>query len=183
MGAFIARTLDAKTDERNWRIGADGEEAIGARLDKLEGDGWQVLHAVPVGKRGSDIDHVLIGPGGVYTINTKNHPGGRVWVHQHAVKVNGQTTDYLRNSRFEAARAERFLTAAVGFPVIVRPVLIFLTGTLVPQVTIRHQPDGVTVLDRTEIPSAFRRVPVQLTCEQVDLVYDWARRSTTWTRG
>jgi hypothetical protein len=176
----VARTLDAKTDERNWRIGADGEEAIGARLDKLTARGWHVLHAVPVGRRDSDIDHVLIGPGGVYTINTKNHPGGRVWVHQHAVKVNGRTTDYLRKSRFEAGRAERLLTGAVGWPVVVRPVLIFLTGTLVPKVTIKQQPDGVTVLDRTEIPSAFRRAPVRLTSEQTDLIYEWARRSTTW---
>jgi hypothetical protein len=176
----MARALDVNTDERAWRVGADGEEAIGARLAKLSTHGWRVLHSVPVGQRGSDIDHVLIGPGGVYTVNTKNHPGGRVWVHQHAVRVNGQTTDYLRNSRFEAARTERLLTAVAGWSVIVRPVLIFLTGTLVPNVTIRQQPDGVTVLDRTDVPAAFRRTPVSLSSEQCNWIYGWARRSTTW---
>ncbi|MDP9431276.1 MAG: NERD domain-containing protein [Actinomycetota bacterium] len=50
-----------KTDERAWRIGADGEKAVAARLAEL-GDRWRVLHAVPVGERGSDIDHVVIGP-------------------------------------------------------------------------------------------------------------------------
>lgn len=35
VGAFLARALDVKTDERAWRVGADGEETVGARLEKL----------------------------------------------------------------------------------------------------------------------------------------------------
>ncbi|HEY3407381.1 MAG TPA: hypothetical protein VGK53_04330, partial [Propionicimonas sp.] len=53
---FLARGLDVKTDERSWRVGADGEETVGARLEKLRADGWRILHSVPVGNRGSDID-------------------------------------------------------------------------------------------------------------------------------
>jgi hypothetical protein len=150
VGTFLARLVDAKTDERAWRVGADGEETVGARLEKLTAQGWHVLHAVPVGTKGSDIDHVLIGPGGVYTLNTKHHPGGKVWVGQHAIKVNGHSVQYLRNSRFEAERASKLLTAAVGWPVFVKPVLIFLTGTLIPDVTIKQQPDDVVVLDRPQ---------------------------------
>lgn len=180
VGAFLARALDAKTDERAWRVGAKGEESIGARLDKLTKHGWYVLHAVPVGKGSSDIDHVVIGPGGVYTVNTKNHPGKRIWVGRHAIKVDGFSLPYLRNSRFEASRAERLLTAAVGEPVFVKPVLIFLTGTLVPDVTIKQKPDDVAILDRMDIPGAFRRAPQRLTTEAVEAIYSAARRSTTW---
>lgn len=180
VGAFLARTFDLKTDERAWRVGADGEETVGARLEKLRKHGWHVLHAVPVGDRGSDIDHLLVGPGGVWTINTKTHPGGRVWVGRTAVRVNGHAVPYLRNSRFEATRAERLLTAAVGFPVAVRPALVFLTGTLIPNVTIKQAPDGVAVLDRMDIPRAFRRASPKLTPEHVAAVYEHARRSTTW---
>jgi len=63
VGAFLARALDLKTDEQAWRVGANGEETVGGRLQKLRGHGWYVLHAVSVGKRGSEIDHLLIGPG------------------------------------------------------------------------------------------------------------------------
>ena len=178
--AFLARALDAKTDERAWRVGAGGEETVGSRLDKLERRGWHVLHAVPVGARESDIDHVLIGPGGVFTINTKTHPGGRVWVGRHAVKVNGHAQPYLRNSRHEAARASRLLSDACGLPIEARPVLVFLTGTLIPNVTVTQQPDDVLVLDRMDIPGAFKRSRRRLTDEQVTHVYDLARRSTTW---
>jgi len=180
--AFLARTFDVKTDERAWRVGADGEETVGGRLEKLETHGWHVLHSVPVGDRGSDIDHVVIGPGGVFTLNTKSHPDGRVWVGRNAVLVNGRTTPYLRNSRYEAQRAERLLTAAVGFAVPVRAALVFLTGTFIPNVTIKAEPDGVVILDRTDIPRAFRRSSRRLTAEQVAAIYEQARRSTTWTR-
>jgi hypothetical protein len=44
--------------------------AVAKGLPKLD-EAWRVLHSVPVGSRDSDIDHVVIGPGGVYTINAK----------------------------------------------------------------------------------------------------------------
>lgn len=180
VGSFLARTFDMKTDERAWRVGAGGEETVGARLDKLTKRGWHVLHAVPVGERGIDIDHVVIGHGGVYTLNTKTHPGGSIWVGRRQVRVNGHRTDYLRNSRHEAARAERLLTAAVGFPVPVRAALVFLTGTLIPNVTIKQQPEDVFIYDRMDIPGVFKRAPKRLTPEQVEVVFEQARRSTTW---
>ena len=180
VGAFLARTFDVKTDERAWRVGAMGEETVGAKLDKLTKHGWHVLHAVPVGNRGSDIDHVVIGHGGVYTVNTKTHPGNSIWVGKYAIKVDGYSTDYLRNSRHEAQRAQRLLSEAVGWPVPVHPVLVFLTGTLIPDVTIKQHPDDVTVLDRMDIPGAFKRAPHRLPADQVSEVYEQAHRSTTW---
>ena len=183
LGAVIARAFDMKTDERAYRVGADGEETVGGRLDKLRGRGWHVLHSVPVGQRGSDIDHVLIGPGGVWTINTKNHPGARVWVGQRSVRVNGYSQPYLHKSRSEAERATKLLTTACGFPVHVRPALVFLTGTLFPNVTVTQQPEGVAVLDRMDLPGAFKRSRRLLTDDEVAAIYAMARRSTTWTDG
>jgi hypothetical protein len=178
--SFIVRAVDAKTDERNWRVGADGEETVGARLEKLRKHGWHVLHAVPVGERDSDIDHVVIGHGGVYTLNTKNHKGKSVRVGRHAVWVDGHQQPYLRNSRFEADRASRLLSQACGFAVIARAALVFLTGTLIPDVTIKQQPDDVLILDRMDIPGTFKRAPKRLTPQQVDGIFEQARRSTTW---
>ena len=59
--------------------------------------------AVPVGEKGSDIDHVVMGPSGVFTLNTKNHIRSNVWVTENVFMVNGRKTDYFRNSRHEAA--------------------------------------------------------------------------------
>lgn len=181
VGTWLARALDLKTDERAWRMGADGEETIGGKLEKLTKHGWHVLHSVPVGSRGSDIDHVVIGPGGVFTVNTKKHPGKKVWVAGNTIMVNGQRVPYVRNSEHEADRASRLLSTAVGFPVIAKGVLIFTTGTLVPDVTIKSKPANVVILDRMDVPGAFKRSTPSLTAPQVEAIFEVARRSTTWT--
>ena len=178
--AYGSRFFDAKTDERAWRKGAEGEEFVGPKLDKLKEHGWYVLHSVPVGKGESDIDHVVIGPGGVFTINTKMHSGKKIWVSKYQMRVNGQPVPYLRNSRYEAARASRLLAKQVGFPVPAMGVVVVLTGTLIPEVTYRDMPDDVRVLDKWDIPKWFRKRAALLSEEQVEAVYEAARRSTTW---
>ncbi len=178
--AYGSRLFDAKTDERAWRKGAEGEEFVGPKLDKLKEHGWHVLHSVPVGKGESDIDHVVIGPGGVFTINTKMHAGKKIWVAKYQMRVSGQPVPYLRNSKHEAARAARLLTKQVGFPVSAMGVVVVLTGTLIPEVTYRDKPDDVRVLDKWDIPKWFRKRPVVLSAQQVEAVYAAARRSTTW---
>lgn len=178
---FLARTFDVHTDERAWRKGAEGEEHVGSRLERLTEQGWHVLHSVPVGQRGSDIDHVLIGPGGVFTINTKNHPGKSIWVAPNQIRVNGQTVPYLRNSRFEAGRAGDLLSARVGWPVIARAALILLTGGIAPQITIKSGgPADVWILDRWDVPRRFAKSKPILTSGQVEELYDAARKPGTW---
>jgi len=86
------------------------------------------LHSVPVGSGGSDIDHVVIGPTGVFTVNTKNHAGKRIWVGGGTFMVNGHRTLHARNSVFEARRASRLVSSAAGVDVVVMPVIV-LVGT------------------------------------------------------
>ena len=69
----------------------------------------------------------------------------------------------------------------MGWPVPVRPVLVFLTGTLIRDVTIKQHPDDVTVLDRMDLTGAFKRAPHRLDPGQVEAIFEQARRSTTWT--
>ncbi len=122
---FVARVLGAKTDERAWRVGAKGEEKVARELAKL-GPAWRVLHAIEVGSNGSDLDHIVIGPPGVITLNAKRHPRGKAWVGERMVMVNGQKTNYLRNSRFEAQRAARLLSAACGRPMAAVAAVVFV---------------------------------------------------------
>lgn len=175
---LVARALGARTDERAWRVGADGETAVADRLARL-GPSWRVLHAVPIGYRGADIDHVVIGPGGVYVVNSKHHPKARVWVGGNTLMVNGHKTFYVRNSRFEAARSSRLLGAAAGSRVAVTG-LIAVTGAR--QLSVRSQPPcgNVHVVTRNDIVAWLRRREPVLSDPLVDVIYELARRSTTW---
>ncbi|BDZ48639.1 hypothetical protein GCM10025867_08800 [Frondihabitans sucicola] len=127
---------------RSWYVGLLGEQAVAERLLRLP-EGWLVLHSVPVGDRGSDIDHVLVSPSGrVVTVNTKHSPGGKVWVSPKAFLVNGQRQPYLRNSSHEAARAAKLLSAAAGGTVDVLAVIVTVGATL----THKGEPKDVAVV-------------------------------------
>jgi hypothetical protein len=177
--SLFARFLRVHTEERAWRIGADGEEAVGRALERLAKSDprWCVLHSIPVGDRNSDIDHLVIGPGGVFSLNAKHHPGAKLWVGGNAFLVNGVRQPYVRNSRHEAARASRLLAAACGFRVEV-------TGVVVPvnagDIVIRKPPADVHVVGRRKLHRWLRQREPLLDGASVSAIYEIARRSTTW---
>lgn len=176
---LFARMVGAKTDERAYRIGTDGESEVARQLARL-GPHWCVLHSVPVGERDSDIDHVVIGPAGVFTINAKNHPHASVWVGGETVKVNGYSQPYVRNSRHEAQRAARLLSKAAGFDVSVLGIVAIMGAHR--GLTVKRQPaDGVvTVLARKELAGHLRQLPDELGRPSIERIFHVARHLATW---
>lgn len=173
---LVARVLGVRTEERSWRVGAKGEEKVAEQLAKL-GEGWHRIHAVPVGENDSDIDHVVIGPAGVFTLNAKRHPGARAWVADRVVMVNGSKTDYLRNSRFEGTRASKLLTAACGFEVTAKPVIVFVD---LDDITVKSMPTDVYVTNRRRLVKWFKSLPTALEPDMVEQIFGVARLSNTW---
>lgn len=171
--------MGVHTQERAWRIGADGEVLVAAQLNRLSRRDarWRFLHSLPVGDNGADIDHLVIGPGGVFTLNAKHHPNARIWVAGDVLMVNGARQPYVRNSRHEAARASRLLSQACGFPV---PV----TGVLVPvnarDITIKKPPVDVAVVNRRRLRRFLRRQPEMLDAAAVEAIFGHGRRPSTW---
>lgn len=172
----VGRALGFRTADGSWREGAAGERLVGETLGWARLLGWQCLHAVPVGNRGGDIDHVLIGPGGVVTVNTKHHRGQTVKAGRLAVFVGGRQTRYAESSLYEGQRAARLLSAATGRPVEVTPIIV-VVGTR----RLRgYRSQGVRVMRRSDLIFwlAFRRHRLGR-AERREL-FEVARRETTW---
>jgi hypothetical protein len=148
---------------------------VARELAKL-GQEWRTLHAVPVGRNGSDIDHVLIGPGGVFTINAKNHPGARLWVGGDTIMIGQSRLPYVRNARFEASRAARLLSSTVGQQVSVMGIVALLCDDL----TIKTPPIDVLVIGGRKLRAWLTRLGRVLDADQIAAINDHARRSTTW---
>lgn len=161
----------------SWYQGALGEIVVGRALERL-GPEWTVLHSVPVGLKGSDIDHIVVGPSGVYTINTKRHRGKRVWVGDRIILVNGQKTDHLRNSRYEAERASKLLSQAVGTYVPVTPLLVIVESA---GVTTRSKPKDVQVLVLSELVRWLKRRKPNFDPDVAAIVARAAANPRTWT--
>lgn len=176
-GLARAFGLDPLDDERGaWFRGALGEVAVGKALTKLPA-GWHVLHAVPVGRDDADIDHVVIGPGGVYTVNTKNHSGQKVWVAGRTFMVNGQKQPHVRNAEHEAGRAARLLSSAAVRQVEVVPLVVVVDPA---SLTVRERPDKVVVLTSNQLVRWLRKQPDQLSAQHVAVLARVAADPGVW---
>lgn len=65
----------ARHSTEAWRIGAEGERLTARALLKLPSS-YRVLHDRPTPRSKANIDHVVIGPTGVFTVETKNYKNG-----------------------------------------------------------------------------------------------------------
>ena len=111
-----AAALEQARQRRQQSATAKGEARVAYQLGRLP-QGWHVMHPVPVGQRADDRVHLVIGPGGVFTLDTKFHPSSKVWSNGEALWVNGRRTHELASSRYAATRASAVLGEAVGFAV------------------------------------------------------------------
>jgi hypothetical protein len=172
--AVAARLLRHHTDEGAWRKGATGERVTAWWLGRLP-NGWHLFHDIPVGERGANIDHLIVGPGGVFTVNAKNLTG-KVWVAPRAIRHNGHPTSFLPKAAAEAGRARRLLTAAVGHGIHVRPVLAIMADSW----TIKELPSDVFVGSPRAVKDWLLRQPAVLTPAQVTIICGAAAKPATW---
>src|SRR4029453_3096787 len=132
------QALEPRTDARAWGKGARGDRFTGWLVGVPEG--WHVFNDVPIGQLGANIDHVVVGPGGTFTVNTKNR-SGKVWLAPRTLLVNGVKTDYLPKAAREAARASDLVSAALGRTVPIRAVLAIVADDW----AVKGQPSDVFV--------------------------------------
>ena len=174
-----AKALGIRTTAGSFAMGARGEREVGRKLNRWAArDGWHVLHAVPVGREGADIDHVVIASFGVVTVNTKTTKT-RVWVGEYGMTVGGKSVDYLRKSRAEARRAGQLLGRATGIAVPVHAVIVF-TGAHRFSVRRGGPPDIAVLAAPRALRRWLRKQPSVLGNEQVEVIYQAARNPATW---
>jgi hypothetical protein len=137
-----------------WLQGAKGERDVAAVLSRLEGDGWRALHGVSLGR--GDVDHVLVGPGGIYTIETKSSRG------QIGV-------DRIRPAMLKQAYAEKKLLERIT-GLDVEPLLVFSQAWLVGSVPARRR--GVTIVPARMLQHYISRRRPTLQPERAKRIYE-----------
>lgn len=152
IGAMVAahRLLGPRVDR--WLQGAQGEESVGAAIAELEAQGWRAVHGVSLGR--GDVDHTVVGPGGVFAVETKSRRG-RIGV------------DRIDRRWLNQAYAERKLLERVTGR-RVEALLVFSDAWLVGSVPARRQ--GVTILPARMLAGYLeRRRPVMSAREASDV--------------
>ncbi len=116
---------------RNARLGFEGEMAVGQELNQLMAHGYHVFHDYPACK--FNIDHVLIGPAGVFAVETKARSKPTTGNAQADAKVvyDGKQLKFpgwtecepIQQTKRQAAELSVELSKAVGETVQAQPVL------------------------------------------------------------
>jgi hypothetical protein len=115
------------------RMGRDGERVVGQMLEALRSKGYCVFHDIP--GDGFNLDHVIIGPAGIFTIETKvrSKPvAGRpeIVYDGNTVRLQHAVPDErpLIQARAQASWLSRLLSDARPRHMKVRPVVVFQNG-------------------------------------------------------
>jgi hypothetical protein len=150
------------------RLGRDGERAVAEHLEWLRRKDFVVFHDVPNGD--ANVDHVVIGPQGVFTIETKTHSkpvrgeckvtvvGGEVFTNGHCLDRNPMV-----QAKAQARWLGNFLRESQFHP-FVWPVVVF-PGWFVE--SFDNQAEGVWVLEIKALTKFIENEPVRHSLDEV----------------
>jgi hypothetical protein len=167
--------LGLRNDERSWRQREHGELTVAMQLSKLP-KGWFVLHSVEINAT-TDIDHLVVGPGGVFALSSRCHPKSQASVNDRAVRIDGQPTKYLGKSREAALRASHMLSVVCRRHVPVQAAIVFVD---LNRLVIEAMPDGVHVTTYRRLVDWLQSQPAVMTSADVEEVFAKARVTANW---
>lgn len=112
--------------------GLNGERLTGEYLNLLMLDGYRVFHDLPFD--GFNVDHAVVGPAGVFAVETKAYRKKKGIADNNKVVFDGEKLHWpdgkvndrgIKNAFDRAASLQKWLSSAVGESIQVNPVLVF----------------------------------------------------------
>lgn len=151
------------------------------RLSRLSPPGYLTLHCRAIPGTTAVINHLVVGPAGVFTISSQR------WDRRLPVRATGGgelfhgpygQADRLQQAAWEAAQASQLIGAELGEPVPVRPAMV-IYGPKVPWIVVRIA--GVDVFSGRRLRRYLRRETAasrarRLSERQIELIYAAAAR-------
>lgn len=124
---------------RAWQSGERGEIAVAKVLDGLAANSIPALHDRRIPRKGSNIDHIAIGPAGIYVIDAKRYVGQRVEVRRFGGLFSPRRSELFVGGRRKAgllnglvSQEDADLDALSDFELptdcIIQPVLCFMAA-------------------------------------------------------
>lgn len=159
-----------------YRYGIRGEEAVARALSALD-DRHRVFSSLVLPGARGDIDHVVVGPGGVCVLETKNYAGeitctGDRWARRRDGAWKAMERSPGRQAIDNARRLASVLEGcSVAVPV--DPVVVLASSNA----RVRCEDPAVPVVMRGELASFFSSRKSRLTAKDIRLIADFIRRS------
>lgn len=163
-----------------WQKSSAAERRTERQLRSLTKSGYRILHARAVprddeGVSDGKIDHLVVGPSGVYAIDSEKWDRRlpvRTLSHLKLFHGPFNKKDRLDEARWEARQASKMLTAKVGFEVPVQ-ASVAIYGPSIPWKVMRVRDVDVYAGNRAR--AYFRRRPKILTEADVERIFEAAQ--------
>jgi len=149
------RMINLMRSLRDCRLGLEAEVAAAEEFNRLMQRGYFAFHDVP-GDGPYNVDHVLVGPAGVFAVETKGRMKRthRLSKDGHVVQSDGVALAFpgwtehepIEQAHRNARWLAKWLSSAVGESTFVQPVLV-LPGWFVKRTTVT----GVPVFNENEV--------------------------------
>lgn len=116
---------------------------------------------------GFNIDHVLVGPAGIFVIETKSHRG-KVTAEGDRLILNGSTPEknFINQAWSQTYQLREHLKKSTGKEYQVKPILCFTSAF----VQIRQSVKGVAVINAKFLNELLKRQPQTLQSNEVDSI-------------
>lgn len=161
----LGRMVTTPNHVTAWATGADGEERTAAALEPLVADGFRILHDRRIPGSRANIDHIVIGPPGVFVVESKSF-SGTLEIRGSEVYVAGRRrTAMLDEVRREVAAVEAALGpefAALGIRVM---PLICVHRAELP--LFRSEADGIPIVSAKGMVKRLRAASATLDADVI----------------
>lgn len=165
---LLARAGQARQAAERYSRGHIGEQMIGALLEELGSQGWRVLHDRRRQPRSpANLDHVLVGPAGVFVVDAKNWTGGRLRLDERGMAVGKWRKDDELHSAKVDADIVREHVDGLGERAETAAVVAFVHDMGLPA-PVQHR--GVVVLQREQLLPWLTALPSRLRPDQVSYI-------------
>ncbi|WP_229803737.1 nuclease-related domain-containing protein [Planobispora rosea] len=159
-----------------WRRASVAERRTEAQLKSLERRGYRTLHARAIPDSDAQIDHLVVGPTGVYAVDSekwdKRLP---VRAQSHRKLFLGPFSQKARldEARWEARRAAELIGAELGREIIIIPSLA-IYGPAIPWKVLNVR--EVDVFDGGHVRKWITKRERSLTDAEITGIYEAAKR-------
>jgi hypothetical protein len=171
LGFAIWRWFRLRPRTRALRQAIEGEKVVGQFLESLRERGYRVFHDL-IGE-GFNVDHVVIGPAGVFTIETKTWSKPRrgeahIEFDGQSIRVDGLEPDRepIIQASAQAAWLKALLAESTGKQFSVWPVIVFPGWFVEPSIDRKRQ---MWILNPRALPAFLDHEPRRLSDEDIAL--------------
>lgn len=168
---IVWASIKYRREKANHKLGLEGERTVGHVLEELRAEGYQVFHDIP----GTDfnIDHVIVGPAGIFTIETKTrskptHGNPQIIYDGDTLRSDEgwDMDEILVQARAQASWLTNLLNQSRRTKCTVWPVVLF-PGWYVKNIAPNEKRD-LWVLNEKAFPYFLAQEPEILSPETVD---------------